>query len=143
MVNMKECDAVLAEHQLLDDRCCQLHESLCRGVEPQVSADQLAKELCRQIFEHFRHEEAGYLEEVKRRAPWLVDSAEALQGQHRQLRQTLASILAQLDRPRLTDVERMAVSAEFDNFVLQFQSHEDRENQLLQEAFDRDVGNKD
>jgi hypothetical protein len=140
---VKECDARLDDHQLLDDRCCRLHETLCREVDAQASADQLAKDLCRQIFEHFRHEEAGYLEEVKRRAPWLADAATVLQGQHRQLRQTLASIVAQLDRPQLTPVERMAVSAEFDNFVVQFQLHEDRENELLQEAFDRDVGNKD
>jgi hypothetical protein len=37
----------------------------------------------------------------------------------------------------------MELSADFDSFVLKFQEHEERENQLLQEAFDRDVGNKD
>jgi hypothetical protein len=37
----------------------------------------------------------------------------------------------------------MAVSAAFDSFVLNFQKHEESENQLLQEAFNRDVNSED
>lgn len=143
MVHLWDNDAVMKEQALLDRRCHDLHTALAQGDAPLATADLVAHQLCRQIFDHFRHEEGGYLHDVMRRAPWLTDKAAALQAQHQRLRQDLAGIVEQLERPRLSQLERMAVSAAFDSFVLHFQEHEERENQLLQEAFNRDVTSED
>jgi hypothetical protein len=143
MVTTHEPDGIATEHALLERRCDQVHTALAHDDEPLAPAEGVAKELCRQVFAHFRQEEEGYLQEVVRRAPWLADSARALQLQHRRLREVLAGIVARLDRQKLSPLERIALSADFDNFVVQFQQHEERENALLQEVFDRDVGNKD
>jgi hypothetical protein len=143
MANIIENDAVVANHAEFEQRCHTLHDVLTRNDQSLAMADSVAKELCRQICSSFRREEVDYLHEVNRRAPWLAESAKALQLQHRQLRQLLDNIISRLERDRLSPLERMELSADFDSFVLKFQEHEERENQLLQEAFDRDVGNKD
>ena len=90
---------------------------------------------------HFRCEErGGYLEEVRRREPQRKRVIEELLADHRRLSQGLADSLDEVRwASRLSDGLRGRIR----HWVLAVRRHEARENRLVQDTFNRDLGPED
>jgi len=93
------------------------------------------------IAEHFRFEEQnGYLEGVRKREPRLDHTIQRLAEEHRVLAQSLAARSEQADTASsLDDSFRDQVRA----WIEQVRQHERHENELVQDAFNLDIGDED
>ena len=113
----------------------------CRHLVERLSQlrDQLAL--------HFALEEAyGYFDDPVDVAPRLSYAAENLRSEHRSLYLDLTNIVERAER--LIHSEQLATLAlwfgpEFLEFDLALRDHESRENELIYEAFDTDIGTGD
>jgi len=93
------------------------------------------------IAKHFRFEEQdGYMDAIRKREPRLQRVVDDLAAQHGQLSQLLAVLRADADKANELDVslvERIRA------WLAAVRQHEDRENQLVQDAFNLDLGAED
>lgn len=95
---------------------------------------------CTHITEHFRFEEQnGYMEVVSKREPRLQHVIDELAGEHRRLAATLAGLIERARVGSLDDTFRGEVRA----WVKDVRQHEIREDELIQDAFNLDLGTKD
>jgi hypothetical protein len=93
------------------------------------------------VMTHFRLEEQdGYMDAVRKRQPRLERTIRQLEDEHQQLTYALEALL--LEAHKSSDV-----SADFRAKVLawieQLRKHEHRENALVQEAYEQDLGTED
>jgi hypothetical protein len=93
------------------------------------------------VTEHFRFEEQnGYMEAVLKREPCLERAIQQLAEEHRSLAQSLAVLIEQaraatsLDDPFREEVR---------GWVECVRQHEARENEVVQDAFNLDIGAED
>ena len=93
------------------------------------------------LAEHFRFEEQnGYMDAVQKREPRLERVIQQLSEEHGELAQSLAVLIEQakavtsLDCPFREAVRR---------WIKRVREHEVRENELVQDAFDLDIGAED
>ena len=119
------CQRPIAPGQcrLLLDKLCQLR-------------DQLAL--------HFALEEAyGYFEEPVHVAPRLSHQAEQLRAEHKSLYLDLCQLVDRAER-MFYDEQHAAlalwVGPQFLEFDLRLRMHEERENELIYDAYDSDIG---
>jgi hypothetical protein len=93
------------------------------------------------ITEHFRFEEQnGYMDIVRKREPRLERSIQQLAEEHRRLRQSLDMLVGELGAAtNLNDAFREGVR----QWIEQVRQHETRENDLVQDAFNMDIGAED
>lgn len=100
-----------------------------------------------QIALHFALEEAyGYFDDPVEVAPRLSYAAENLRNEHRSLYMDLTTIVERAER--LLHSEQLATLAlwigpEFIDFDAALRDHESRENELIYEAYDTDLGTGD
>ena len=117
--------------------------------EDQPSADcrQLAEQLADlrdQLALHFALEEAyGYFEDPVFVAPRLSNLAATLRQDHKRLYLQINRLVDHVER--LVHRDRMQaawprVRGQFEQFYEQLQTHEARENELILEAYDDDIG---
>lgn len=118
-------------HQILAARAVSHHE-----LKLHVEA------LAGTVEAHFRHEEGagGFFEEILGETPRLQHKIDLLRQQHAGLRTSLAELqkLAILHRSSCGRWQEMQLH--FDEFLSQFLVHEGLEDALVQEAYDRDLG---
>jgi hypothetical protein len=93
------------------------------------------------ITEHFRFEEQnGYMEVVRKREPRLERNIQQLAEEHRQLAGILDGLIRESDAAtKLGDRLRQEVRAWIDGV----RQHEAREHDLVQDAFNLDIGTED
>jgi hypothetical protein len=93
------------------------------------------------LTEHFRFEEqSGYMDVVRKREPRLERAVQQLADEHGQLRQTLDALIGELgSATHLDEALREKIPA----WIKQVREHETRENDLVQDAFDLDIGAED
>jgi hypothetical protein len=93
------------------------------------------------ILEHFRFEEQnGYLDAVRQREPRLERIIQQLAEEHRQLTQALDTLLGEAQAAvNLGESLRQDIRA----WVESVRRHEARENDLVQDAFNLDIGAED
>ena len=111
-------------------QCRQLIDKLC------LLRDQLAL--------HFALEESyGYFEDPVHVAPHLSTQCERLRCEHKRLYQDLCELINRAER-MLYDTEHAAlalwIGPEFLQFERRVRDHEDREKELIMEAYDGDIG---
>jgi hypothetical protein len=95
----------------------------------------------RHIMEHFRFEEQnGYMDTVRKREPRLERSIEHLAEEHWQLAQSLNALIEQARSATSCD---QAFRDQVRTWVEQVRQHEVRENELVQDAFNLDIGAED
>jgi hypothetical protein len=93
------------------------------------------------IAEHFRFEEQnGYMDAVRKREPRLGRTIQRLAEEHRQLAQSLDALIEQA---RVAMGLDEAFREEVRTWVERVRRHEVRENDLVQDAFNRDVSAED
>jgi hypothetical protein len=93
------------------------------------------------VVEHFRFEEEnGYLDAVRQREPRLERAVQQLADDHRRLARSLDALVEEARAAaRLDDTFRGKVRA----WMEQLRQHEVRENDLIQDAFNTDIGAED
>jgi len=118
----------------------------------------LAPGMCRQLVEllgeardqlalHFALEEAyGYFDDPVEVAPQLCRRADALRSEHKELYSQLSALVDRAER--LVSEEKLAalavwVGPQFLDFDARLRRHEERENDLIFEAYDADLGGGD
>lgn len=91
-----------------------------------------------QVAEHFRMEEqGGYMDVVRQRQPRLERAAEHLAAEHEELLHALDELIRTAGQATsLTPSLGDAIEA----WAEGIRGHEDRENQLIEDAFDLDLG---
>jgi hypothetical protein len=93
------------------------------------------------ISEHFRFEEQnGYMDAVRKREPRLVRPIDELAQEHGELRQTLAALTERAGACTSLDD---ALREEIRDWIRRVRRHEARENELVQGAFNLDIGPED
>ena len=121
-----------------------LREDLECLLEPVDTPTEIHERLVKarvHILDHFRFEElGGYLDAIRLRHPRLDRAIQHLLEEHGQLMQTLESLIAQAagstcQDPTLTDKVRM--------WIRRLHEHESRENRLVGEAYNVDIGTED
>jgi hemerythrin len=137
-------DEMLAEHHHLKELFQKIQTVVAGGVTRRDELGVLIDELQQDILQHFAHEEnAGFFDHIVAMAPQLVHETTLLKHQHKALASLLEDIATTLRREDLSAEQMQQVADLIYEFRVRFGEHEEGENQLLQEAFDRDVGSKD
>ena len=93
------------------------------------------------LAEHFRFEEQnGYMDAVRVNQPRLEHTIQQLAEEHRQLMQSLDALIEEAAAARsLGEPFHAAVRS----WIERVQAHEERENDLVQDAFNQDIGAED
>jgi hypothetical protein len=109
-----------------------------------MTAAQIGSRLARtrtHITDHFRFEEHnGYMDATLHREPNLARSIEHLRVEHRQIAQALDDLIEQTQMQQYTED---ALRAQIRSWIEKVRQHEARENTLVQDAFNVDVGSED
>jgi hypothetical protein len=125
---------------------------ICLLVEspPRMSRRQLFSTLAQlrdQLGMHFALEEAyGYFEDAIEVAPRLSMKADSLRAEHDEFYNEICSLVDQAEQllhDELPDRWMADVVNRFAEFFTAFQNHETAENQLIQQAFNEDLGGWD
>lgn len=148
-VNAAFLQEIKEVNQELWQRLEEMRHRCQRPVAP-ASCRQLVQRLSQmrdQLALHFALEEAyGYFDDPVDVAPRLSHAAEQLRTEHRELYMELTNLVERAER--LVHSEQMATLAlwigpEFLRFDEALRDHESRENDLIFEAFDTDIGTGD
>lgn len=93
------------------------------------------------LADHFRFEEDhGYMNEALKREPRLERQAQALLAEHQLLVDSLQGLLEEAaGLPKLDDAYRNKVHA----WLAEVRNHESKENSLVEDAFNMDLGAED
>ena len=101
-------------------------------------------ELSAHLSTHFAFEsDGGYLNEALENAPRLQGRADALEAQHPKLLTLVMELRQQVNEGTESDAWWEHIEQRFADFSKMLIEHESGENQLVQEAFDRDTGSQD
>ena len=135
-----------------DDRCLRMQlaelKKLCsdwpKQSAPVVQLANMLVQLRNQLAIHFSLEEAyGYFDEPVSAAPRLCRQADRLRRQHEELFEALRGI-AQCASRAADDQSSIEESTRIVSVYLQFHeqlgAHESAENELIQDAFNEDIG---
>lgn len=132
-------------HEHLELR--RLLERLSAAFEANESRDDLAValgELRDSLDEHFQHEEVnGYFDEILERAPRLAPKVAELKRQHPSLLTAARGIQTWVDQAGGDETAMERAESEYREFILELLSHEGAENDLLQQAYNEDLGTSD
>jgi hypothetical protein len=135
-------ESVQQAHLLLMENLRQLEEIVRAGTETNMQAlRSLLSTTYSHVCEHFRLEEKeGFTDETLRRQPRLLRIAEELFEEHRDMRQKLDSLHGEANMASRLNFElRNMILA----WIKQIRRHEIRENDLIQDAMDSDIGTQD
>jgi len=93
------------------------------------------------LVEHFRFEERdGYMAQVRKQAPRLERVIEELSLEHRQLLHCLDTLAGQVG---VADNVNDKIAEGVRDWIAQVRQHENRENDVVQDAFNLDIGAED
>ncbi len=123
----------------LRKRCSRpIATGMCRHLVDWLS------ELRDQLALHFALEEAyGYFDEPLHVAPQLAEKADHLRSEHQELYSEFSDLVDRAERMFFagqTAALAVWVGPRFLDFDHRLRSHEDRENELIYDAFDVDIG---
>jgi len=127
-------------------------KSLLRAIETALAertgavedVSQLLGQLGHQLTKHFQSEEAGgYFAEALTDAPQLIDRANQLMVQHPKMTKSAQKLAGTVDPNTDPDAWWQQTAERFHAFLAEFEKHEHDEDELIQEAFTRDIGAND
>ena len=138
-------DDIAGEHQELRQLLRQFRELLAARDADSAALTIGVDELTHVIEAHFRHEEMtdGHFAELLAVAPRLQHRIEALKDQHLGF---LAALEGLRDSARSHSGSAQcwqAMQFQFEEFSVRFREHERIENSLVQEVYERDLGESD
>jgi hypothetical protein len=145
-VNAAFLQEIKEVNQELWDVLAHVRHRCQRPIAP-ASCRQIIDRLCQlrdQLALHFSLEEAyGYFEDPIDVAPQLSRAADRLRAEHKELYLDLCEVVEHSER-MFYDEQHAAlalwIGPEFLEFDSRLRSHEERENELIMEAYDGDIG---
>lgn len=143
---ISECaiDAIAEEHHELE----ALYERICNTLadrsECLETVRDLFQEMAQRVRRHFENEEqGGYFREIVELAPRCADKADQLEREHAELMEVAEQLARDIRHARETQVWRLAIRLDFENFIRRCEEHEAAETELVQEAYLQDIGAQD
>jgi hemerythrin-like domain-containing protein len=135
-------EALSRAHTALREDLRRLDETVRRAAADDCPSVRACLDATRaHITEHFRiEEENGYLGTVRKREPRLEHAIQQLVEEHRQLTRSLQALIATANADATVDE---AFRTEVRKWIDHIRRHEKRENDLVQEAFNLDIGPED
>ena len=132
-----------AEHTEICELVTALYRVLAEHHEPASRVVHLLDSLLERTTGHFHDEEAyGLFEDLTRRSPQEAATVRALQAEHAQLLVSLEQLRAQVGGALTRDGWEQLEHG-FREFANALCHHEARENQLLIDAYESDLGTQD
>jgi hypothetical protein len=142
--------AFLQEIKEVNEELWKLLHTARTSVADAVHVDQLPnlipllQELRDQLALHFALEESfGYFEDPAQVAPQLAKKALHLRDEHREIYVDLSDLVEQAERMYYDDQHDMLLvwlRPRFVRFDVRLKDHESRENELILDAYDCDIG---
>jgi hypothetical protein len=127
--------ALLGDLRELEEAACPASGEGLAGLRARLGAAHA------HITEHFRFEEQnGYMHAVRAREPRLERAIHQLAEEHRQLARSLEALI---ERARDTTSLDDRFRDEVREWVERVRQHEARENDIVQDAFNLDIGAED
>lgn len=137
-------EQVEQQHEEIRQSISDIHRVLRAG---EASPPQLASQLsafCVVLEDHFRTEEAGgFFDQITDQAPRLSSRADKLCHEHQQMLDSAKSLVKQAIDGDGSEGWRDKMGAAFHDFGRSLMHHESEENELLQQAYTDDIGDKD
>lgn len=122
----------------------EVHQALSKKVGNGARLVEIVESLTDHVERHFREEEAsGVFNEVAAHAPRLASRAEELLAEHNQLRQAVQALNQAARSGDGTADWWERLEATFRDFSKNLMHHEHREDELVQIAYDQDLGAAD
>ena len=136
-------EQIQQDHAELRKLLGEIHQVLSRKEASVASVAELLESLTNHIETHFEEEEStGVFDQVSAREPRLTDRATALYAEHDQLRQTVHALNLAAKSDGGSDWWEK-LEAAFHDFSKDLMRHEHQENELVQEAYEQDIGAAD
>ena len=134
-------DQIQRDHQELRNLLGEVHHVLARKLESVARVAEMVGSLANHIEAHFEEEEAtGVFDEVSEREPRLSSRAKELRAEHDRLRQTVQALSqAAKSGDGAADWWEQLETA-FHDFSKDLMRHEHQENELVQVAYEQDLG---
>lgn len=134
-------DAFAEEHESLERTLAELRRMLARRRDARAATRALA-DLSNQVKSHFVHEEQedGFFDNVIDQAPRLKGRAATLIEEHAAMAEALGELQRYASRNAPSQEWWSELNARFEAFWKLFCRHERAEIDLVQEAFDDDIG---
>lgn len=134
-------DQIQKDHNELRRLLGEVHHVLSRKLENVARVAEMVESLTDHVESHFDEEEAtGVFREVSEREPRLTSRAEELRCEHDRLRETVQALnLAAKSGDGAADWWEQLETA-FRDFSKDLMHHEHQENELVQEAYEQDIG---
>ena len=139
----KEAQRALHEHRVIQ----KLLQSVVQFIsaQPRHTSEAIQtllrdlKNLRGYMESHFEQEEtAGLFEDILERLPMVDTVVKDLKREHRDFLEKVNGLIYRLELPEVRELE--AIRTELNTFVSAFLEHEDIENDLLQRAYNLDLG---
>lgn len=141
--NLEAYERIVEEHRLLKALLDQIEQMLQERKALVGEVCTLLGQLGDRLERHaVLEEEEGYFEEALQRAPQLIAAANELMAQHPKLC-SLARDLVPDAGAETPDAWWEETGERFGRFKQELLKHERKEDGLLQEAYNRDIGSQD
>ena len=135
---------VQEEHRVLRELLVKVHQALTQHQQNIAEVSSLFNSLRNQIEEHFREEEeGGFFEQITDQAPRLEHRADEVRGEHAQLRDSISRLCFDVATGNGSEAWWQQLEEQFHAFSKELMRHEGHENELLQEAYQQDIGPSD
>jgi iron-sulfur cluster repair protein YtfE (RIC family) len=132
------------EHRQLRELLGNVHQAFAQGEQRSADLIPLLHTLWSLVEEHFCEEEqGGFFKQVTDQAPGLANRAAAVRGEHAVLRDRVSRLCFEAALGGGGQPWWQHLEQQFHEFSKELMHHEGRENELLQEAYEQDIGPSD
>lgn len=143
-------DKTLTEHlmikEMMDDILDKLESIPNENIKGWISdLEDRASKLCQCLKQHFAlEEEGGFMQPVLEMNPLCAPTLELLKQEHELFLRQFKTLIANFERAEsIKKSDLQPVCHRFKNLIQSLRHHEEKEDQILQETFLRDIGTKD
>ena len=134
----------LERHRALNELMARIDRALEEKTSTVAEVSDLLAQLGDRLVKHFElEEEGGYFAEALTQAPRLISRANELMIQHPKMTRYARELAGAADPAQQPDLWWKQTRERFKAFQAELQKHESQENDLLQEAYNRDLGAND
>ena len=132
------------EHAELRELLAGMHRTLAERREAAANVAHMLSLMCDHLETHFREEEVtGFFDALVAKAPHFADQTDILRGQHTQMVAQSRALITLAARGDGSAAWWQELEDEFHKFSKELMHHESKEVELLQEAYDVDIGSQD
>jgi len=140
----EEIEKIEEEHAALREKLGQIARALESAQISREVLVALLNELHDDLTIHFSHEEhKGVFDQITAQAPRFTRQVDGLWSDHRDLLRAIGSVIEFAESGEMTQPWWKELGSRFRALSKQLMHHEGEENQLLQRAFQEDIGAND